>query len=141
MEKTKLTIRVTRDLIEGAKRYASQNDTTLTRLISEYLRQLTAQSDLFSDDADSDGDAGDEPPADVKKLFDLYEKFKAEPDAEKRMEIENQMFDLHNKNLWVLTVVKQPADHKQMGQSKPIEPPANGSARLTRIGSRSWQRN
>ena len=45
MEKTKLTIRVPRDLIEGAKRYASQNDTTLTRLISEYLRQLTAQSD------------------------------------------------------------------------------------------------
>lgn len=45
MEKTNLTIRVSRDLIEGAKRYASQNDTTLTRLISEYLRQLTAQSD------------------------------------------------------------------------------------------------
>jgi hypothetical protein len=45
MEKTKLTIRVPRDLIEGAKRYASQNDTTLTRLISEYLRQLTARSD------------------------------------------------------------------------------------------------
>jgi hypothetical protein len=45
MEKTKLTIRVPRDLIEGAKRYASQNDTTLTRLISEYLRQLTAKSD------------------------------------------------------------------------------------------------
>jgi hypothetical protein len=45
MEKTKLTIRVPRDLVEGAKRYASQNDTTLTRLISEYLRQLTAQSD------------------------------------------------------------------------------------------------
>jgi hypothetical protein len=45
MEKTKLTIRVPRNLNEGAKRYASQNDTTLTRLISEYLRQLTAQSD------------------------------------------------------------------------------------------------
>jgi hypothetical protein len=49
VEKTKLTIRVTRDLIEGAKRYASQNDTTLTRLISEYLRQLTAQSDPLAD--------------------------------------------------------------------------------------------
>jgi hypothetical protein len=45
MEKTKLTIRVSRDLIEGAKRYASENDTTLTRLISEYLRQLATQSD------------------------------------------------------------------------------------------------
>ncbi len=49
MEKTKLTIRVPRDLIEGAKRYARQNDTTLTRLISEYLRQLTAQSDPLAD--------------------------------------------------------------------------------------------
>ncbi len=44
MEKTKLTIRVPRNLLQGAKRYASENDTTLTRLVSEYLRQLTAQS-------------------------------------------------------------------------------------------------
>lgn len=45
MEKTTLTIRVPRDLLLGAKRYASENDTTLTRLVSEYLRQLTAQGD------------------------------------------------------------------------------------------------
>ena len=45
MEKTKLSVRVWRDLLEGAKRYAGENDTTLTRLISEFLRQLTAQSD------------------------------------------------------------------------------------------------
>lgn len=45
MEKTKLTVRVPRYLLEGAKRYASEHDTTLTRLISEFLRQLTAQSD------------------------------------------------------------------------------------------------
>jgi hypothetical protein len=49
MEKTKLTIRVPRDLLEEAKRYASESGTTLTRLISEYLRQLTAQSDPLSD--------------------------------------------------------------------------------------------
>jgi hypothetical protein len=49
MEKTKLTVRVPRNLLEGAKRYANENDTTLTRLISEFLRQLTAQSDPLID--------------------------------------------------------------------------------------------
>jgi hypothetical protein len=49
MEDTKLTIRVPRDLLEGAKRYASENRTTVTRLIAEYLRQLTAKSDPLAD--------------------------------------------------------------------------------------------
>jgi hypothetical protein len=49
MEDTKLTIRVPRDLLEGAKRYASANHTTLTRLISEYLRQLSLQDDPLAD--------------------------------------------------------------------------------------------
>jgi hypothetical protein len=45
MERTKLTIRVDRDLLEGAKRYANEHDTTLTRLVSEYLRRLSARDD------------------------------------------------------------------------------------------------
>lgn len=49
MEKTKLTVRVPRDVLEGAKHYARENRTTLTRLISEYLRRLTAQSDPLAD--------------------------------------------------------------------------------------------
>jgi hypothetical protein len=49
MEDTKLTIRVPRDLLDGAKRYASENRTTLTRLITEYLRQLDAKSDPLAD--------------------------------------------------------------------------------------------
>jgi hypothetical protein len=49
MQKTKLTVRVPRELLEGAKRYASENNTTLTRLVSEFLRQLTAQSDPLAD--------------------------------------------------------------------------------------------
>jgi len=48
MEKTKLTIRVTRDLLEGAKSYAIENNTTLTRLVSEYLRRLTVEKDTLS---------------------------------------------------------------------------------------------
>ncbi|GAB4528831.1 MAG: hypothetical protein Kow0063_05360 [Anaerolineae bacterium] len=49
MEKSKLIIRVSRDLLEGAKRYASENNTTLTRLVSEYLRRLAAEKDPLSD--------------------------------------------------------------------------------------------
>jgi len=45
METTKLTIRVPRNVLEGAKRYAHENQTTLTRLVSEYLRQLTDETD------------------------------------------------------------------------------------------------
>ena len=49
MEKTKLTVRLPRDLLEGAKRYAKEHDTTLTRLVSEYLRQLSTQDDPLAD--------------------------------------------------------------------------------------------
>ena len=49
MEQTKLTVRVPRDLLEGAKRYAAEHDTTLTRLISEYLRRLNVQTDIRTD--------------------------------------------------------------------------------------------
>jgi hypothetical protein len=49
MDKTKMTVRVPRDLLEGAKRYASEHDTTLTRLVSEFLRQLSSQDDSLAD--------------------------------------------------------------------------------------------
>lgn len=45
MDKTKLTVRVPRDLLEGAKRFANEHNTTLTRLVSEYLRRLSAPGD------------------------------------------------------------------------------------------------
>ena len=40
---TKLTVRVSRSLLENAKRYARQNDTTLTELISAYLQQISVE--------------------------------------------------------------------------------------------------
>ncbi|MDX9992516.1 MAG: DUF6364 family protein [Anaerolineales bacterium] len=46
---TKLTVRVSRDLLENVKRYAAQNNTTLTDLIEAYLRHIPAQTSL--DDA------------------------------------------------------------------------------------------
>lgn len=49
MEKARLTIYLSRDLVEGAKRYASEHSTTLTRLVSEYLRWLGTQDDPLAD--------------------------------------------------------------------------------------------
>jgi len=46
MEQTKLTVRVPRDLLENAERYAAQNNTTLTHLIEAYLRRIPAQKPL-----------------------------------------------------------------------------------------------
>jgi hypothetical protein len=46
MQETKLTVRVPRDLLENIKRYAAQNNTTLTDLIEAYLRRIPAQKPL-----------------------------------------------------------------------------------------------
>jgi hypothetical protein len=40
---TKLTVRVPRHLLENAKRYARENNTTLTELISIYLERIPGQ--------------------------------------------------------------------------------------------------
>jgi hypothetical protein len=49
MDQTKLTVRVPRDLLENVKRYAAQNNTTLSNLIEAYLRRIPHQEPL--DDA------------------------------------------------------------------------------------------
>jgi hypothetical protein len=46
MDETKLTVRISRDLVENAKRYAAQNHTTLTELIESFLQRLPAQHSL-----------------------------------------------------------------------------------------------
>jgi hypothetical protein len=46
MEQTKLTVRVPRDLLKNVKLYATQNNTTLTKLIEAYLRRIPAQAPL-----------------------------------------------------------------------------------------------
>ncbi len=49
MSDTKLTVRVSKHLLEGAKRYARQHDTTLTRLVTSYLEAILVQADLLPD--------------------------------------------------------------------------------------------
>jgi hypothetical protein len=46
MQQTKLTVRVPRDLLENLKRYAAQNNTTITDLIEAYLRRIPARESL-----------------------------------------------------------------------------------------------
>jgi hypothetical protein len=46
MEETKLTVRVPRDLLENVKRYAAENNTTLTDLIEAYLRRIPARQSM-----------------------------------------------------------------------------------------------
>ncbi|MBC8333562.1 MAG: hypothetical protein H8E28_16400 [Anaerolineae bacterium] len=49
MNETKMTVRVPRPLLESAKDYASQHNTTLTRLVSNYLRHLTLEDHSLAD--------------------------------------------------------------------------------------------
>ena len=49
MESTKLTIRVPRKVLERAKEYAREHQTSLTRLVSEYLQQLPVENDPLVD--------------------------------------------------------------------------------------------
>ncbi len=46
MHDTKLTIRISRELLENAKDFAKQNNTTLTNLIEAYLRRIPVRHAL-----------------------------------------------------------------------------------------------
>jgi hypothetical protein len=46
MEQTKLTVRISRDLLENVKRYAAKNNTTITNLIEAYLERIPNQEPL-----------------------------------------------------------------------------------------------
>ncbi len=46
MEQTKLTVRIPRGLLENVKRYAAENNTTLTDLVEAYLRRIPALEPL-----------------------------------------------------------------------------------------------
>ncbi|MBM3143710.1 MAG: hypothetical protein FJ010_01820 [Chloroflexi bacterium] len=48
-ENMKLTVRVDKRWIEPAKRYAAQYSTTLSKMISEYLRAVATQDQAFDE--------------------------------------------------------------------------------------------
>ena len=47
--KTKLTVRVPRELLDNAKRYASAHNTTLTELIAQYFRRFPTEAEALDD--------------------------------------------------------------------------------------------
>ena len=49
MEMTKLTIRVPTAVLERAKEYAETNQTSVTRLVSQYLSQLPIEDNYLQD--------------------------------------------------------------------------------------------
>ena len=46
MEQTKLTVRISRETLEEAKRFARRHGTTLTRLVVTHLEQLPGEEDF-----------------------------------------------------------------------------------------------
>jgi hypothetical protein len=46
MNETKLTVRLSRETLESAKRYARDHETTLTRLVVTHLEQLSLEDDV-----------------------------------------------------------------------------------------------
>ncbi len=47
-EKKKLTVRVEQQWIEAARQYARDHDTSLSRLISEFLKRVATDHDRFN---------------------------------------------------------------------------------------------
>lgn len=47
MKEQKLTIRISQDVLDGAKRYAREHGTTLTRLVTSYLERLGTTGDAL----------------------------------------------------------------------------------------------
>ena len=45
MKEQKLTIRISQNVLDGAKRYAREHGTSLTRLVTSYLERLGATVD------------------------------------------------------------------------------------------------
>ena len=54
------------------------------------------------------GKGGEEPPEEYMRLIDLYEKLKAEPDQSKQVEYGQQILEQHDKETYILGVVKLP---------------------------------
>jgi len=46
MEKTKLTLRIEKPIIESAKEYAQYHNTTVSRLVAEFLRSLKVAENI-----------------------------------------------------------------------------------------------
>lgn len=60
----------------------------------------------------SEGKKGDEPPEDVKRLYQLSKEFLSEPDEAKRIAIEKELYVIYCENLWNLSGVYSTGDKR-----------------------------
>ena len=63
MKEQKLTIRISQEVLDGAKRYAREHGTSLTRLVTAYLERLTKESDPLESAPTTRRLAGSLPPS------------------------------------------------------------------------------
>ena len=56
----------------------------------------------------TNGEQGEEPPADVKRLGELHQAFLSEADYEGRVAIEKEIYYIHTENMWAISAVKNP---------------------------------
>ncbi|MCC5906984.1 MAG: hypothetical protein JJU13_12290 [Balneolaceae bacterium] len=75
--KDKLTLRVDRDLIQHAKRYARKEGTSVSKMVSDYFKALQSKSD---------DDESDELPPKVSSLSGILKTKIDETDYKKHLE-------------------------------------------------------
>ncbi len=69
MKEQKLTIRISQEVLDGAKRYARDHGTTLTRLVTVYLERLAKESDPLESAPVTRGLAGSLPPGTTRTEY------------------------------------------------------------------------
>ena len=70
--------------------------------------QFTYWGPLFGINYASGGEGGEEPPEHIKELQDLYIQLVAEPNAEKRLELGQQILQIHDENVFMIGTVTAP---------------------------------
>lgn len=55
----------------------------------------------------SGGKEGEEPPADVKRLWEIHNEYPTEISLEKRTELNNEAIEIHGRNLWDIGIVQE----------------------------------
>ena len=56
----------------------------------------------------SGGRSGEEPPAEIKRLYDLYERALATSDSQERLALEREIMEINGENLWMIGTVSIP---------------------------------
>ena len=56
----------------------------------------------------TNGKSGEEPPADVKRLYEIYKEIPKLSSEEERIELTKEAFKIHAKNLWMLGIMTRP---------------------------------